>query len=114
MATTSAVGGSQIDAQSLVTQLVAAERAPLDKQITRDTNRVTTQISAVGQLMGAMSQFRSALSSLKTVDAFSTRGAASGNEDVFTATAGASAVPGTYEVEVQELASAHQLSSNPF
>ena len=48
MATVGAVGGSQIDVQSLVSQLVAAERAPLDRQITRESSRDTTQISADG------------------------------------------------------------------
>jgi flagellar hook-associated protein 2 len=114
MATTSAVGGSQIDVQGLVSQLVAAERAPLDKQIARDTTRVTTQISALGTLMGAMSQFRTALASLKTVDVFSTRQVRSGDEEVFTATVGAKASPGTYNVEVVQLAKAQQLSSDPF
>lgn len=114
MATTTAVGGSQIDVQGLVSQLIAAERAPLDKQITRDAQRVTTQISAVGTLMGAMSTFRSALSSLKSVDVFSTRQAVSGDTKVFTASAGASAVPGAYSIEVEKLAKAHQISSNPF
>lgn len=114
MATTTAVGGSQIDVQSLVAQLVAAERAPLDKQITRESGRVTTQISAVGTLMGTMSTFRSALSSLKTVDVFSTRKAVSGDEKVFTASAGATAVAGNYSISVERLAKAQQLSSNPF
>ena len=114
MATVGAVGGSQIDVQSLVSQLVAAERAPLDKQVTRDSTRVTTQISAVGALMGAMSTFRSALSSLKTVDVFGTRTAVSANAEVFTATASASAAPGEYDVEVVRLAKAHQISSDPF
>ena len=62
MATTSAVGGSQIDVQSLVAQLVAADRATPDAQIQRQTSQVTTQISALGQLMGSLSSFRSALS----------------------------------------------------
>lgn len=114
MATIGAVGGSQIDVQSLVAQLVAAERAPLDRQIARESSRVTTQISAVGTLMGALSSFRSALSSLKTVDVFGTRSATSADEQVFTASAGARAVPGSYQVEVVQLARAHQLSSNPF
>ncbi len=114
MATTGAVGGSQIDVQSLVSQLVAAERAPLDRQIARDTSRVTTQISAVGTLMGSMSQFRSALSSLKTEDVFSTRQAVSGDAEVFTATVSAKASPGSYNVEVVQLAKAQQLSSGPF
>jgi flagellar hook-associated protein 2 len=114
MATVGAVGGSQIDVQSLVSQLVAAERAPLDRQITRDAGRVTTQISAVGTLMGAMSQFRTALSSLKTEDVFATRKAVSADTDVFTATSSASAAPGTYSIDVEELATAQQLSSQRF
>lgn len=109
-----ALGGSQLDVQSLATQLVAAERAQLDRQVTRESGRVTTQISAVGTLMGAMSQFRSALSSLKTEDVFSTRSATSADEAVFKVSAGSRAAPGTYEIEVVQLAKAQQLSSNPF
>ncbi|HMN44438.1 MAG TPA: flagellar filament capping protein FliD [Povalibacter sp.] len=114
MATSTAVGGSQIDVRSLASQLVAADRATADQQIARQSARVTTQISALGQLMGSMSTFRSALTSLKTVDAFSTRSAVSGNKEVFTVSAGSASVPGTYEVSVQQLAKAHQISSNPF
>src|ERR1700754_656885 len=114
MASTGAVGGSQIDVQSLVSQLIAAERATPDAAIQRDTTKVTTQISALGSLMGSMSSFRSALSSLKTVDVFSTRTATSSDPAVYTATAGAKAVPGSYDVEVVQLAKAQQLSSNPF
>lgn len=108
------VGGSQLDVQSLVSQLVAAERTTQDRQIAREANRVTTQISAVGTLMGAMSNFRAALSSLKTEDVFSTRSASSSDTAQFTAAAGANAVPGNYQVVVQQLAKAQQISSNPF
>ena len=114
MATTGAVGGSQIDVQSLVSQLIAAERATPDAAIARDSSRVTTQISALGSLMGSMSTFRAALASLKTVDVFSTRTAASSVPESFTATASAKAVPGSYDIEVVKLAKAQQLSSNPF
>lgn len=114
MATTSAVGGSQIDVQSLVSQLVAAERATPDAQITRQSNQVTTQISALGTLMGSLSTFRSALSSLKTVDVFSTRTATSSNDATLSVTAGAKAVPGDYDIDVIQLAQAQQISSNPF
>lgn len=114
MATTSAVGGSQLDVQSLVSQLVAAERSTAEKQITRDTARVTTQISALGSLMGTMSTFRSALSSLKTVDVFSSRSATSSAVESFTASATSSAVPGSYDIEIEQLAKAQQLSSSPF
>jgi flagellar hook-associated protein 2 len=110
----SAVGGSQIDVQSLASQLVAAERKPLDDAITRENTRVTTQVSAIGTLMGALSTFRSALSSLKTVDVFAARKASSGDDTIFTASATSKATPGTYEIEVEKLAKAHQISSKPF
>lgn len=114
MASTGAVGGSQIDVQSLVSQLIAADRATADKQISRDSGRVTTQISALGTLMGSMSSFRSALASLNTVDVFSTRTASSSDPEKFTASASAKAVPGSYDIEIVQLAKAQQLSSNPF
>ncbi|MDY0065841.1 MAG: flagellar filament capping protein FliD [Steroidobacteraceae bacterium] len=114
MATSGVVGGSQLDVQSLASQLVAAERAPLDRQVARDSNRITTQISAVGVLMGAMSQFRGALASLKTVQAFTMREAVSGDPEIFTVAADSNATPGEYSIEVVQLARAHQISSNAF
>ncbi|HEY6642625.1 flagellar filament capping protein FliD [Povalibacter sp.] len=114
MATTGAVGGSSIDVNSLVSQLVAAERKPLDDQVARATAKVTTQISAVGALMGALSSFRSTLSSLKTTDVFNTRTATSSDAKIITGSATTSAQPGSYEVEVRQLASAHQISSTAF
>lgn len=114
MATTGAVGGSQIDVQGLVSQLVAAERARPDQQIARQVSQVTTQISALGQLMGSMSTFRSALSNLKTVDVFSTRTTSTSDDKILTGSATAKAVPGSYDIEVDRLAQAHQISSTPF
>lgn len=114
MATSTAVGGSQIDVASLAKQLVAAERAPLDQQISRDTGRVTTRLSALGMLKGALSNFQKALTSLKTTEAFAVRKAVSSNSDVFTASTTASAVPGRYDIEVVQLAKAQQLASAPF
>lgn len=114
MASTGAVGGSQIDVQSLVSQLVAADRATADKQIQRETTRVTTQISALGQLMGSLSSFRSALDSLKSIDAFNIRSASSSEESVLTASAAGKAVAGSYDIEVIQVAQAQQLASNAF
>ncbi|HEY4369379.1 MAG TPA: flagellar filament capping protein FliD [Steroidobacteraceae bacterium] len=114
MASTGAVGGSQIDVQGLAAQLIAADRATPDAAIQRETQDVTTKISALGTLMGSMSSFRSALSSLNSIDVFSTRTAVSSDPDVFTATGSAKAVPGSYNIEVVQLAKAEQISSDPF
>lgn len=114
MATTGAVGGSQIDVQSLVSQLVAAERKPLDDQVTRAKTRVATQISATSALLGAMSSFQSSLNNLKTTTAFSSRTTSSTDTKILTASATTSAVPGRYDVVVDRLASAQQISSDAF
>lgn len=114
MATSGVVGGSSIDVQGLVSQLVAAERKPLDDQVARATSKVTTQISATSALLGALSQFQASLNGLKTTDAFSARTTGSTDPTIATATASATAVPGRYDIEVEQLASAQQISSNAF
>ncbi|MBL8266927.1 flagellar filament capping protein FliD [Steroidobacter sp.] len=114
MATSGITGGSQIDVQSLVSQLVAAERKPLDDQVTRATTKVTTQISATSALLGSLSAFQAQLNGLKTTTAFSGRATSSTDPEIATATATTSAVPGRYDIEVQQLATAQQLSSTAF
>ncbi len=114
MATSGIVGGSSIDVNSLVSQLVAAERKPLDDQLSRAATKNTTQISATSALLGALSSFQSALNGLKTTSAFSGRSTTSTNEDIVTATATATAAPGRYDIEVEQLASAQQISSTAF
>ena len=114
MATSGVVGGSQIDVQSLVSQLVAAERKPLDDQVARAKSRVTTQISATSALLGSLSTFQTALNNLRTTTAFSSRTTSSTDTSILTAAATTSAVPGRYDVVVDRLASAHQISSAAF
>ena len=106
--------GSGLDINGLVSQLVAAEKAPRQAQITRAQTSTVTSLTALAQFKGALSSFNSALSPLKTVESFAARGATSGDNDVFTASATSTAAPGSYEIEVESLASAHQLSSNAF
>jgi flagellar hook-associated protein 2 len=106
-------GGSVIDVNSLVSQLVAASRAPKDSLISAQTQRATTQISAVGTLKGALSAFQTALAALATPSAFNAQIATSGSPSIVTATAGPSAVAGTYNLSVTQLAQAQQLVSKP-
>ncbi|HEY7887458.1 MAG TPA: flagellar filament capping protein FliD [Steroidobacteraceae bacterium] len=108
-----AAGGSVINVSSLVSQLVAATRGPQDALISSQTQAVTTQISALGNLKGALATFQSALSALDTPSSFNAMTAGSGDKSVFTASASSSAQPGTYAVTVSTLASAEQLVSSP-
>lgn len=106
--------GSGLDVASLVSQLVAAERVPLQQRITRREFDVTTDLSALGSLKGSLGAFKSALDPLKSLDAFRVRKATTGNEDVFAVSANTSAQPGSYNIEVVDIAKAHQLSSAAF
>jgi len=108
-----AAGGSVINVSSLVSQLVAATEAPQQSLISNQTQQVTTQISALAQLKGALSTFQSSLSALGSPSAFQLETANSSAPGVFTATVSHGAPAGTYNVSVSALASAQQLLSNP-
>ena len=109
-----AAGGSVIDVASLVAQLVQATEAPQQAIITQNTQSVSTEISAVGSLKGALSQFQSTLSAIDTPSAFNSLSATSSNAAAFTATATSSATLGSYSVTVGQLAQAQQLVSSAF
>ncbi len=109
-----AAGGSVIDVNSLVSQLVAATRAPQDALISSQTQAVTTQISALGALKSALSTFQGTLGAIDAPSAFNLAVANSSNGSVFTATAASGAVAGTYSISVTQLAQAQQLVSGAF
>ncbi len=48
------MGASGLDVNSLVSQLVAAERAPLDQRIRTRETAITTKLSAFSTLKGAL------------------------------------------------------------
>ena len=113
-AITSAGAGSGLDVNSLVTQLVAADRAPYDNRLNQADAKLTTEFSALSQLKGAMSSFQSALSSMKDTSSYILRKATVGDATAFTATASSSAVAGSYDIDIVQLAKAAQLKSVPF
>ncbi len=115
MATISSAGvGSGLDINSLVSQLVAAERANPDRRNVAEDGRLTTEFTALAQLKGALSGFQSALAGLKTASGFDPRTAKSGDESYFTASAGSAAAAGHYDVEVRQLATAARIGSDVF
>jgi flagellar hook-associated protein 2 len=104
--------GSGLDINSLVTQLVAAEKSTKQTQLTRAQTGTVTTISALATLKGAMATFNTALSPLKSIEIFSARSATSSDQEFFSASATNVATPGSYDVQIEALASAHQISSS--
>ncbi|MES2884859.1 MAG: flagellar filament capping protein FliD [Pseudomonadota bacterium] len=112
-AITSAGLGSGLDVASLVTQLVAAERAAPDSRIARAQSKAQTTLSALGGFRSALAGFQDAAKALR--DGAATKLAAtSANTALLTATATTVAVAGSYSVEVVQLAKAHKLASSAY
>jgi flagellar hook-associated protein 2 len=115
MASISAAGvGSGLDIQSLVSQLVTAERAPAEARLLKEESAAKAQISAFGALRSALSSLGGALRALKPATALDVRRATSSDANVVTATATAGTANASYQVEVVALASAHRLGSSPY
>lgn len=113
MASISAAGlGSGLDLNSLVTQLVAAERAPAENRLNREQSTVNAQISALGALTSTSKGLQSALTRLANGLAFGGRSATS-NSDHFSGSATDQAQTGSYQIRVESLATQHRLASAP-
>jgi len=107
-----AAGGSVIDVGTLVSELVSASQAPQEAIIQNQTQAVTTEISAVGQLKSALSNFQSSLSAIDTPSAFDALRATSSDTTAFNATSSSGATLGSYSVSITALAQAQQIVSN--
>lgn len=104
--------GSGLDVNSIVTQLMAIERQPLNR-LESDKKGLEAQLSAFGKLKSALTTFQSALDDLKSLDAFEVYKAESSDETAFTATADSSAATGFSDIQVVRLAAAHKMGSVP-
>lgn len=115
MATITSLGvGSGLDLSSLVSGLMAAEKAPLTALQSKQT-KVESRISALGTLKSVLSALQTSASALipgtgQTASAkFSTFAVKSGDDTIATATAGSGAAAASYSLSNITLASAEQL-----
>lgn len=106
--------GSGLDVNSIVSQLVQAEKQPAQNQINNQQASITSQSQALGQLSSLLTSLQTSLASLANGSAFSTYTATSSDTAVLTASAGSTAVPGSYAIEVQQLAAAQKMTSAAF
>ncbi len=106
--------GSGINVNQLVTDLTAAERKATDNRFNLRETQVSADVTAYNSLKGALTDLQKSLSGLTTLREVSKRTATSSDTDVFTATAGTSAVTTSSEIQVDRLAQAHKLVSGNF
>jgi flagellar hook-associated protein 2 len=105
--------GSGLDVASLVQQLVQAEGGPKTLRLNAEEAKVQAKLSALGTLRSALASFRDTVATLKDIAKFQGRQVTLSQTDFVGATAGTAAVPGSYEIEVEQLATTHKLQSAP-
>ncbi|MFA5372073.1 MAG: flagellar filament capping protein FliD [Sideroxydans sp.] len=108
MATSATTSTTNLDVNSIVTQLMAVERRPATKLDTKEAG-YQAQLSAYGSIKGAVSGFQTALQGLNSVSKFQALKATSSDTAILSASATSIAVAGTYSVEVTSLAQSQKL-----
>ncbi|MBL8287154.1 MAG: flagellar filament capping protein FliD [Rubrivivax sp.] len=102
--------GSGIDLNTMLTQLVALERKPL-QQMQAEASKLQTKVSGFGQIQSLVSRLQDAANKLKGSGVWTQSVAKSANEAVVTAVGGSSAAAGSYSVSVTALAAAQTITS---
>lgn len=111
MATISSPGiGSGLDVKSIVSQLVALEKAPLTALDVK-TATVQAKISTFGQIKALVSPLADAASTLNSLTTWNSVSASSSNTSAVTATAIGGTAPTSFSVAVQSLAKPQDTAS---
>ena len=106
MATISSPGiGSGLDINSIITQLVAVERVPLNKLQTEATS-LQAKLSTYGKVQSGLSALRDAASALTRSDTWGQTVGTTSDAGAVAVTTSVATKPGNYTLEVQRLAAA--------
>ncbi len=108
------LGGSSLDVDGLVKDLISAEAAPTENRLNTKEVEIQTNISAMGTFRGALADIQGSLAGLRNADDMRKVAASSSDEEKVTVTASKEADAGQYNLDVLQLASAHRLTSESF
>lgn len=102
--------GSGLDVKSIVSQLVALERRPIELLQTQKT-KLTTQLSSFGLLQSYMGNLQSVAGQLGSAAFWTKVNASSSDASAVTVSAPAASAAARYSIEVTSLATAQSLST---
>lgn len=109
------VGGliSGLDTNGMIDQLLNLQRRPIVKLQQREA-AYQVKLSVYGSLRSTLSSLKSAMESLDSMSDLTGFSAVSGDTDLFTVSAGDTAVSGSYGITVTQMAEVHKLKSCGF
>lgn len=102
--------GSGLDVNGIVSQLMAAERQPLNA-LNAQEQAFNQKLSAFGQVRSALATFQTALKDLSNGSKFQALSATSSDTKVLSASASGKATPASYQIGVTQLAQQHKIAS---
>ncbi len=116
MAGISSMGiGSGIDIRSLVNQLLAAERQPVQTRLDRQETRLQAELSSFGTLKSALSDFSNVVAKLGDAASFRSASTSSGNPEVIDLTGSADVTAAaSFGIQVVALAESQSVASGTF
>ena len=108
--------GSGLALDDLVQQLLSAERQPKEARLNAKEERNEAEISGLGQIKSKLSDFKDAVDELRSDNGINGREPTitnpSEDNDVLSADASNSALRGTYEIVVEQLASGSRITTD--
>ena len=108
--------GSGLALDDLVQQLISAERQPKELRLNAREEAVDAEISALGAIKSKISEFQDAVDNLRDGSNLNSREPTitnpSEDDDVISADASNSALRGSYEIIVQQLASGSRITTD--
>ncbi|MES2075849.1 MAG: flagellar filament capping protein FliD [Pseudomonadota bacterium] len=105
--------GSNLNVNDIVSKLMAVESAPL-ATMDKKSAAYLTQVTAFGTLSGAIGTFQGSLAGLTSLSAFQSLSSTSSDSAILTGTASSTAQPGTYRVNISQIAQAQTLASGGY
>lgn len=106
--------GSGVLNADLVDKLVNAERKPAETQLNQEKKETEAMISAFGKVQSVVSDLRQPMSELGSPDAMKAFAASTSGSSATVSVDSANASPGSYDLDVQQLAQSQSLASGTF
>lgn len=112
LALLNSMGASQFDVKTMAQVLANADVAAQRTNLETKQQKLNYKLSGYDLLNQALNGFNSQVQLLLSLDTFNKKTISSSDESVISAEATGKLVPGTYQVEVQQLATHHTLATN--
>ncbi|MGS0726103.1 flagellar filament capping protein FliD, partial [Shewanella sp. 0m-11] len=110
MALTATGIGSGLDINTIVGVLVDAEKVPKEAIFDKTEKTIEAKVSAIGTLKSQLSTFQDALEKLSDPASLNIRKVSTGDSSYFSAVADKNAQSGSYQIQVEQLATFHKVA----